>query len=300
MNKRAWPDLPVDRHPPLAYSPAMSSVPTSLGIIAGNGSYPLLLAESARKQGVQRLCAVAFKRETDTAISGKVDQVDWVHIGQLTKLLDALKASGVKHAVMAGQITPTSLFSVRMDSAMLALLSTLKTRNAQTIFGAVADQLRQIGVELLHAGSFMKDHMPTPGCLTRRTPTANEMADITLGMNVARATSQWEVGQTVVIKEGTVLAVEAFEGTDAAIQRAGKLGGTGCVVVKLAKSGHDMRFDIPVIGTRTIDTLKKIKAAALAIEAGRSILLERDNVIAGANAMNLALFVTEPTNGAHP
>lgn len=275
----------------------MQSVPKALGIIAGNGAYPLLLADAARRQGVRRLVAVAFRRETDDAISSKVDETEWIHIGQLEKLLKALKQSGVQHAVMAGQITPTSLFSVRMDAAMLKLLASLPTRNAQTIFGAVADQLQQIGIELLHAGTFMQDHMPAAGCLTRREPSPAEQADIKLGSDVARATSRWEIGQTVIVKSGTILAVEAFEGTDEAIRRAGKLGGSGAVVVKLAKAGHDMRFDIPVIGTRTIATLRRIGATALAIEAGRSIVLERERVVREADANSITIAVLPRVSG---
>ena len=260
-----------------------------LGLIAGRGSYPLQLAESARKQGVTRLFAVAFKRETDSAIEQKVDEVKWLHLGQLGALLDALRASGVRHAVMAGQITPTSLFTVRMDKPMLALLGRLRVRNAETIFGAVAEELKAIGIELLPAHLFMEAAMPAAGLLGRRPPTAAEEQDIQLGLRVARTTSGLEIGQTVVIKQGTILAVEAFEGTDETIARAGRLGGPGAVVVKVAKRGHDMRFDIPVVGPHTIKNLGKIKAAVLAIEAGRAIILERERVIREADRLGISI-----------
>lgn len=273
-------------------------VPEALGIIAGRGVYPLLLAESARRQGVKRLVAVAFRWETDPAIEKKVDLVAWVRLGQLGPVLEAFRASSVRHAVMAGQIKPTHLFRIRMDRPMLALLAGLRERNAQTIFGAVGEQLRSAGVELLPAYRFMESAMPRPGLLGRRSPTDAEQADITLGLKVAKLTSGLEIGQTVVVKNGTILAVEAFEGTDEAIRRAGKLGGAGAVIVKVAKRGHDMRFDIPVIGLHTFKTLRKIRAAVLAVEAGRTILLERKKVIAEADRLGICLTAVNVEEGS--
>jgi len=269
------------------------SIPESLGIIAGKGVYPRLLADSARKQGVKRLFAVAFRKETDPVLEKYVDQIEWLYLGQLGAMLDAFKASGVKHAVMAGQITPTHLFRVRMDAPMISLLARLRVRNAETIFGAVGDELKKIGVELMPASLFMEHTMPEAGVLSSRGPTEQEAADINLGLKVAKLTSGLDIGQTVVIKNGTILAVEAFEGTDAAIARAGELGGVGAVVVKVAKRGHDMRFDIPVIGEHTMKSLRRIKAAALAVEAKRTILLDREVVIAEANRQNLCLVAME-------
>jgi DUF1009 family protein len=274
----------------------MQSIPTELGIIAGKGSYPLLLAESARAQGVSRLVAVAFRKETNTTIENLTDETHWVHIGQLEALLEALKTAKISQVVMAGQITPSHLFNVRMDKAMLSLLKRLKTRNAETIFSAVAEELQGIGVELLPASSFMASHMTESGLLSARPPTEREQADIKLGMHVAHTTSGLDIGQTVVIKQGTVIAVEAFEGTDDTILRAGELAGDKLVVVKVAKPGHDMRFDIPVVGEQTLQTLKKAKASALAVEAGRAILLERDKLIQLADRMNLCFLVVDPTD----
>ena len=264
-------------------------VPESLGIIAGKGVYPRLLADSARKQGVKRLFAVAFRRETDPVLEKYVDQVEWLYLGQLGAMLDALKASSVKQVVMAGQITPTHLFRVRMDGAMLALLSRLRVRNAETIFGAVGEELKKIGVDLMPASLFMEHTMPEAGVLSARAPTEQESADIQLGLKVAKMTSGLDIGQTVVIKNGTILAVEAFEGTDAAIARAGELGGDSAVVVKVAKRGHDMRFDIPVVGEHTMKSLRRIKAAVLAVEAKRTILLDREVIVAEANRQGLCL-----------
>lgn len=267
--------------------PALTTALNSLALIAGKGAYPLLLAESARRQGIRRLCAVAFRGETDTAITKLVDEVVWVYIGQLGALLDALRGFGIPRAVMAGQISPSHLFSIRMDAPMLKLLGRLKERNAHSIFGAIGEELRGIGIDLQPASLFMESTMPAAGQLSARPPTAEEALDIALGLHVAKATSGLDIGQTVVIKRGTILAVEAFEGTDAAILRAGELGGEGAVVVKVAKRGHDMRFDIPVIGEHTFKTLKKARAAVLAVEAGRTILLEREKLAAEADRQNI-------------
>jgi UDP-2,3-diacylglucosamine hydrolase len=194
-------------------------------MIAGRGAYPRLLAESAREQGVQHIATIAFKRETDRAIMRYADDIHWVYLGQLAKLLDTLRTLAIPTAVMAGQITPTHLFTIRMDTALISLLRKLHARNADTIFSAIGTEMQKIGVSLLPASCFMEKHMArTPGILTRRGPTATEEADMALGLHVAHATSSLEIGQTVVVKEGTILAVEAFEGTDAAILRAGKLG----------------------------------------------------------------------------
>jgi DUF1009 family protein len=269
------------------------SVPSSIGLIAGKGVYPRLLAESARLQGVERIFAIAFKRETDPVIERFADETAWIRLGCLGAMLDALARSGVRRAVMAGQITPTHLFRVRMDARMLLLLKRLKARNAETIFGAVGEELRAMGIELLSAATFMEAHMPCAGLLSARAPTGEEQADIDLGLRVASITSGLDVGQTVVVKQGTILAVEAFEGTDATIRRAGRLGGPGAVVVKAAKQGHDMRFDIPVIGEKTLKLLRRIRVAVLAVEAGRCIMLEKEKLIAQADAMGLCLTVVD-------
>lgn len=268
-------------------------VPKELGLIAGKGVYPLLLAESARKQGVERICVTAFHKETNPRIKQFASEISWIHVGQLGHMLDSMRRSGIKHAVMAGQITPTSLFRARPDARMFEVLKGLKTRNAETIFGAVGDELRNIGIDLMPASAFMEDYMPAAGLLSERPPSESEQHDIKLGLEVARATSGLDIGQTVVIKEGTILAVEAFEGTDAAITRAGKLGGGGIVIVKVAKRSHDMRFDIPVIGMRTMKTLAKAKATAIAVEAGRCILLEREKVVGRVDRMNMAMVAVD-------
>lgn len=266
-------------------------------ILAGRGAYPRLLAESARAQGVRRLSVIAFRGETDAAVARLADDAHWVHVGAFGAFMDAVRATGARDAVMAGQLTPTNLFTVRMDRPMLELLGSLKARNAETIFGAVGDRLAAVGVTLRPAHLFMEKSMPSPGLLARRAPDEREQADIALGCRVAKSTSALEIGQTVVLKAGTILAVEAFEGTDAAILRGGALGGPGAVVVKTAKRGHDMRFDIPVVGLHTMKTLRKARASVLAVEAGRTILLERERIIEEADRMDLCLLAYESGGG---
>jgi len=269
------------------------TIPECLGIIAGRGAYPLLLAQSARTQGVKRLVVVAYQKETEPDIERYADEVHWLNFGQLTATLDTFRNAGVTWAVMAGQITPTHLFRLRPDARALSLLAKLKVRNAHTLFGAVSDELLSVGVTLLPACRFMEETMPLPGTLSARALTERESDDVQLGLHVAKTTSGLDIGQTVVIKEGVVLAVEAFEGTDATLLRAGELGGPGAVVVKVAKQNHDMRFDIPVMGLRTMKVLKKAGISALAVEARRTILLERDKLVEAANRLNLALVAVE-------
>ena len=264
------------------------AMPETLGVIAGLGTYPWQLARSAHAQGVKRVVAFAFKGETERVIAKHADEVVWMHLGSLQALLDAVQAKGVTKLVMAGQIKPTRLFNLRLDAKALAVLRTLKVRNAHTIFGAIGDELRAIGAELLPAYCFMETEMPAAGTLGRRAPDERELADIRLGAKVAKVTSGLEIGQTVVVKEGTVLAVEGFEGTDETILRAGRLGGPGAVVVKVAKLGHDMRFDIPIVGLRTFKMLKKAKISCLAVEAKRTILLEREKLAAEADRLGIA------------
>lgn len=263
---------------------------TEIGILAGKGDYPIQLAQSARAQGVKRIFVIAFRHETDRAIARYADEVHWIYLGQFGAVRDAFASRGIKVAVMAGQITPTHLFSLRFDKFTLDVLARLKQRNAHTIYGAACDELKAVGVELLPASLFMENAMPEAGLIGGRQPTDAEMADIRFGLEVAKITSGIEIGQTVVVKNGTILAVEAYEGTDETILRAGRLGKGGAVVVKVAKKGHDMRFDIPVVGMRTMKTLKASKTGVLAVEAKRTILLDRAKLIAEANRLGISLI----------
>jgi DUF1009 family protein len=280
--------------------PARAAPVEELVLIAGRGRYPLELARAARRQGVRRIVAVAFRRETDRALAALCDEVHWVHWGRFARVRDIIRASGLRHAVMAGQLTPTHLFSVRMDAETVAALARLRERNAHTLFGRAVEEVTSLGVEMLPAHRFMESAMVPPGLLTRRAPTAPETEDIALGFRVAKVTSGLDIGQTVVIKQGTVLAVEAFEGTDATIRRAGRLGGAGAVVVKVAKHGHDMRFDIPVVGPGTVRVLHRVRAAVLAVEARRAIVLDREAVVREADRLGLCVTAVEDPAGGAP
>jgi len=271
---------------------------TEIGLLAGKGDYPIQFAQSARRQGIRKIFAIAFRHETDRSIARYVDEVHWVYLGQFGAIRDAFRTRGITAAVMAGQITPTHLFSLRFDRFTLDVLARLKQRNAHTIYGAACDELKAVGVELLPASLFMESAMPAAGLISGRQPTESEMADIRFGLNVAKITSSIEIGQTVVVKDGTILAVEAYEGTDETILRAGRLVKGGAVVVKVAKKGHDMRFDIPVVGMRTMKVLRKSKTAVLAVEAKRTILLDRDLLITEANRLGISLIAMNTEDSA--
>lgn len=274
----------------------MAPTESALGIIAGKGAYPLELAESARAQGVTRIVAVAFRGETNKAINNLCDEVVWLYVGQLKPFMEAFRSFGVPVAVMAGQITPSDLFLTRLDKEMRALLAALPRKNADTIFSAIGDELDKVGVKLGNAAAYMESRVPQEaGVLTERVPEEQEWDDIRQGLELARTSAALKAGQSVAIKKGTVIAVEAFEGTDQMIERAGKVGKAGCVIVKVAQPNHDMRFDIPVVGLRTIRKMARARATCLAIEAGNAILLEKDAVLAEAERCGIAVVVVDPT-----
>jgi DUF1009 family protein len=249
--------------------------PGALGIIAGSGVYPLLLADAARVAGVKKIIIAAFSDETSLDVTNRADEIEWLRVGQLGKLLNFFREANVRHAIMAGQIAPGNLFSLRPDFKAMFLLARLKRRNAESIFGAIADQLAEINVELLPATTFL-DHLLAPnGHVAGPKLNEREEADIAFGFEIAKQLSALHVGQTVVVKNGTVLAVEAFEGTNEAIRRGGSLGKKNAIVIKVTKPGQDMRFDVPVIGTETLRVAAEAKVRAIAVEAGRTLLLER-------------------------
>jgi len=250
----------------------------ALGIIAGNRTLPLELARQARAQGVSPLVAVAFEGETDPALAALVDEITWVRVGQLTKLITAFTSRGVTRCVMVGQIAPKNLFDVRPDLRAMGLLFRLKEKNAHTIFGAIADELQKDGVELVAATQWLRPLMPAAGFLLGPKLSAAEQSDIAYGFGMAKEVSRLEIGQTVVVKGGTVLAVEGFEGTDQCLTRGGGLAGAdgGAVAVKVAKLNHDMRFDIPCVGPQTLEVCATGRIRVLAVEAGKTLLLEAD------------------------
>lgn len=250
----------------------------SLGIIAGNRSLPLLFAQQARNMGVNRLVAVAFEGETDPALASLVDEIVWLKVGQLSKLIAVFTDREIKQCVMVGQIAPKNLYDVRPDLRAMGLLLRLKEKNAHTIFGAIADELKKDGVELIDASPYLKPLMPADGFQLGPKLSSDQKADVEFGFKTAKEVSRLEIGQTVVVKNGTVLAVEGFEGTDKCLARGGELAGKngGAVAVKVAKLNHDMRFDIPCIGAQTLETCAAAGISVLALEAGKTLLLERD------------------------
>lgn len=263
-----------------------------LGIIAGNRSLPLVFARQARALGVHKLVAVAFEGETDPALAPLVDEIVWLKVGQLSKLLAAFRSRGIKRCIMAGQIAPKQLYEVRPDLRALTVLLRLKEKNAHTIFGALADELEKEGVELIEATPWLQSLMPAAGFHVGPKLSAEQREDVDFGWRMAKQISRLEIGQTVVVKQGTVLAVEAFEGTDRCLARGGELAGKsgGAVAVKLARENHDLRFDIPCLGPQTVETCAAARIAVLAFEAGKSLLLEQDACARLAKKNSIALM----------
>lgn len=249
----------------------------SIGLIAGSHSLPLDFARLARAAGVKRIIAVAAEGETDPALASLVDEIVWLKIGQLGKMISAFTSRGVTQCVMAGQLAPKNLFDLRPDLRAMGALLRLKEKNAHTLFGAVADELKKDGVELVDATPWLAPLMPQTGFALGPALSAAQKADVEFGFRLAKEVSRLEIGQLVVVKDGTVLAVEGFEGTDKCLARGGELAGKsgGAIAVKVPKPNHDMRFDIPCIGPRTFETCAAARIAVLALESGKTLLLER-------------------------
>lgn len=249
----------------------------SIGLIAGSHTLPLEFARLARAAGVKRIVCTAVEGETDPALAALVDDLVWLNVGQLGKMIAAFTSRGVKHVVMAGQVAPKNLFDLRPDLRAIGILMRLKEKNAHSIFGAIAKELQKDGVELIDATPWLTPLMPQTGFHLGPKISAEQQEDIAFGFRLAKEISRLEVGQLVVVKNGTVLAVEGFEGTDKCLARGGELAGKhgGAVAVKVAKLNHDMRFDIPCIGAKTLETCAAARVSVLALESGKSLLLEQ-------------------------
>jgi DUF1009 family protein len=266
------------------------SSPPALGIIAGNGIYPLLLAQAARRRGVARIVVAAFEQETRPEMAKLADQIAWLRVGQLTKLQQFLSGAEVHHAIMAGQIAPKNLFDLRPDLKALMLLSTLKKRNAETLFGGIADQLSKVGVELLPATTFLEEDLAPSGLIAGPRPKKRWVEDGEYAFQIAKEISRLDIGQTVVVRHGTVLAVEAFEGTNETIRRGATLGRGYAVVAKVSKPNQDLRFDVPVIGTETVEVAAGAGVKLIAVETGRTLLLDAGAVKAAADRLQLSIY----------
>jgi UDP-2,3-diacylglucosamine hydrolase len=263
--------------------------PDTLGIIAGNGVYAQLIAEAARKAGVKKIIAAAFTDETDPILEQHVDMLEWMRVGQLGRLLKFFRSQGIHHAIMAGQIAPKNLFDLRPDLKALILLGKLKQRNAESIFAAVAEELAKIDVDLLPATTFLEDALAKSGVIAGPKLSPRQEHDVEFGWNVAKEIARLDIGQTIVIKNGTIVAVEALEGTNETIKRGGTLAREGAVMVKVSKPNQDMRFDVPVIGVETVRIAAESGVRVIAVEAGRTLLLEQDAIIELANRSNMSI-----------
>ena len=262
-------------------------------VVAGAGSYPRLVIEGAKRAGVSRVDVMSVRGSTDAATVRAADGEHRVALGTLDEAVRWAGAQGYDGLVMAGQINPLSLFRCRFSDEVRAWLRELPAKNAHTIFRKLIEKFESFGSKVLPASLYMDGHLPGAGPVGSRGFSESEASDIRCGIAVAHDVGVHDVGQTVVVKSGMVLAVEAFEGTNAAIRRGGKLGGKGSVVFKAAREGHDMRFDIPVVGLKTLKTMRRAGATALGFQAGRLILLDREAVVEFADRHGIAIVGVE-------
>ena len=259
-------------------------------VIAGAGSYPRLVIEGAKRAGVPKVDVLAVRGSTGRSTRKAADEVVEIGIGEIAAGIDILAKRGYDGAILAGQVNPLSLFRSRFDERTKEWLAQLPVKTAHSIFGKLIEKFAEAGIKVLPASLYMDDCVPGEGVLTERGATEQEQSDLRHAIEVARDIGVHDVGQTVMVKSGMVLAVEAFEGTNAALRRGGKLGGKGSVVFKAARSGHDMRFDIPVVGMKTLKVMKRAGATALGFQAGRLIMLEKEKVLRFANANGIAII----------
>jgi DUF1009 family protein len=265
-----------------------------LGLIAGNGSFPFLILEAARRLG-HDVTVIAVKEEASAALEAAAAReprarLHWLSLGQLSLAIEHLRAAGVTHAVMAGQVKHVKIFSgIVPDRLLLSVLLRLRSRNTDALISAVADVLRDHGITLVDSTAFLTPLLAGAGTLTRREPSADERADFEFGYRMADQIAGLDIGQTIAVKDVAVVAVEAMEGTDEVIARAGRLAGPGVRVVKVAKPNQDMRFDVPVVGVATIEAMQAAGAVALSLDAERALLLDGQDVIAAADAAGITI-----------
>jgi UDP-2,3-diacylglucosamine hydrolase len=279
----------------------MTTLPDSamrLGLIAGNGRFPFLVLDAARAAG-HDVTIIALKEETFPELAAAAARppsaaVHWISLGQLGRCIALLKDAGVTRAVMAGQVKHTRLFAdITPDLTLVGVLARLKARNTDALISAVADVLRDRGIELLDSTAFLGPLMARPGVLTRREPTPEEQTDLDCGYRTADAIAGLDIGQTIVVKAAAVVAIEAMEGTDAVIARAGQLAGPGTCVIKVAKPNQDMRFDVPVVGASTIEAMRAAGATVLSVDAGKALMIDGDAVVKAADAAGICIVGRE-------
>jgi DUF1009 family protein len=273
------------------------SGPPPLGLIAGNGRFPFLVAGAARRAG-RPVVAVAIKEEASPDLARDVDQIHWVGLGQLGRCIEVLRDAGVSEAVMAGQVKHRQIFSdIVPDLKLMGVLARLAVKNTDSLIGGIADALARDGITLLPSTALLADQMAQPGPNTRRRPSRDEARDVEYGQQIAHALTALDLGQTVVVKDRAAVALEAMEGTDEVIRRAGRIAGAGCTVVKLAKPKQDMRFDVPVAGAGTLEAMREAGARVLAVEAMRTLLIDRDAFLAQADSAGIAVVGVERARG---
>jgi DUF1009 family protein len=272
------------------------------GLIAGNGRFPFMVMEGARRAGVS-LSVAAIREEADPLIEKEVESVTWVGIGQLGKMIRFFKGEGVEKAIMAGQVKHVQIFSGAVpDARMLKMLLKLPRRNTNSLIGAIADELASEGIDLIDSTYFLRDYLPAVGTLTHRKPSAAERADVDYGLEIAREMSGVDLGQTIVVRGKACVAIEAMEGTDATIRRAGelmrgsearskiRLTSGPLTVLKLSKPDQDMRFDVPVVGVPTIESMLDAGATCLCVSAGKTLMFDRDEMIVLADKNKIAIL----------
>lgn len=259
------------------------------GLIAGNGQFPFLVIDGARRQGVE-LAIVAIKEETDPRIEKVANNITWVGIGQLGKMIAFFKKHDVEKAIMAGQVKHVQIFSGSLpDLRMVKMLWNLPRRNTDALIGGVADEMAKEGIELIDSTHFIKDQLAPQGVLTKRKPDDNELANIEYGLHIANELGRLDLGQTVVVRAKACVAIEAMEGTDATIRRAGELAKGKLTVVKVAKPEQDMRFDVPVVGVPTIETMIAAGATCLSVTVGQTLIFDREEMVALADKNKIAI-----------
>lgn len=262
----------------------------TIGLISGNGNFPILCATEAKKRGV-RVVAVGIRGETEPALEGMVDRFYWINLGELTKLIRFLKKEGVTKALMVGQIKHVSIFKqLTLDLKALGLLMKLKNKKADTLLGGVVQVLEEEGISILPSTTFLSHLLPSKGILTRTQPTKAIKKDITFGTEIAKGIAGLDIGQTVVVKNRSVVAVEAMEGTDETIRRGGIIGGRGTVVVKVSKPQQDVRFDVPVVGLKTIQTMAEAGAHALALDAAKTLFFDQEKALPMADKHEICII----------
>lgn len=261
-----------------------------IGLIAGGGQFPLLIADSAKKQG-HHIVAVAHKGDTDPALADRVDKITWIKLGQFGQLINTLKKNHVQKALMAGTITKGRMFGkIRPDFKGIALMSKIKIFHDDAILRAVAKELKANGIDIISSVFIMPELLTPPGCLTKRKPTKDEKEDIRFGWHVARELGRLDIGQCVVVRRKTVLALEAIDGTNETIMRGGALAKEKAVVIKISKPDQDLRFDLPSVGLKTLEVMSKVKASVLALEAEKTLMFDRPAMIEYADTQGISII----------